>query len=1761
MITCYKTHFRVLGMAIIFAVNTSKAQTNIPVNTIVTQDFNSMTTGLTLPASWRVSAAGAGLTSTWATGVTTVTQAANSGNPATGGAYNWGTTAGIDRAVGFMASGSYATPNAVMAFYRNTTGATVTTLTISFMVERYKANTSNANLSFFSSTDGAAWTPRTAGDIPAGIFATGTAAFTFSQPRSFFRTVTITGLNIPNNGDVYFRWVFNDATAATAQGLGLDNVSIYAGTATPVILAQLRDSLSFDNVLPNQANPDDQLRYTTKIKNTGSGDANSVVLTQPAPTNTTLVPGSVKTSALARDESYTTGLNTPLNIAAPGVLTNDYGIPSPAVASFGPTANSSAYAAGAAGLSDNGGALTVNTNGSFTYTPPSPTFAGIDKFSYKASNGNAPDNDAIVIITVGTPPSATNDAYNVVGNIRINPTGTQNLLNNDGGGGLSVTAVNGSAANVGAMFTTANGSNITVYANGDFVYNPGPGFDGPESFTYTVDNGFGAPQTATVNITISGMVWFIANGGAAGDGRLTAPFNSIGAFQALNNGTGNNPNNNDNIFIYESATSYVGSVALALRTGQRLIGQDATTALSAITGLTPAAYSDPFPVMDATAGQTTTLTTTVAATNAITLGSGNTIRGLTVGNTTGAKIFGNAFGTVTIGDNTSPDVTLNGTGQALNLTTGTFAATTGFVSVVSTNSGSQGITLAAVTGTASFGSTTISGSTTQGILVGTTTANINFGNTSVTGGTDGVSLQNNSAGTRTFGTLNITSTGANTSFLHAVGGGATVAGVTTISNGAGAGIDIQNSATAVSFGATTITKSGAGTAVNINGTNGNVTFAGVTLGTSGTRLTDAAVVITGGTGTYNFGTTSIFTNGVTAFSATNADGTINTTSGTIDATGGSAIVISGPAGLTTLGMTLTTVNSNGGTNNVSFVNCGGTATLNGGTLTGTAAGATFNVNGGTVGITYNGGITQAANAVMVNIIGGHSTGAITFQTGTLSATNGTGLQFDNADGVYNFNGTTTLNGGNAGIDILNGSTGTFSFSANTSITNPSGTAFNLTGATASNANVTYSGNISTNTVLAVNIDNHDAGTITFQTGNITGTVQGISVMNCAAGTVNFNNPTISLTTGGNTAVNLATNTSSAINFASAAGGNGLDISTSTGTGFNATGGGTITVTGTGNTITKSSTGTAININSTNAGAGGINFASVNVTGGAGQAINITTSTGTKSLGDVDVARGGGGTGIFATAAGTLNTTTGSINSGNQVAIDIDNTVLGMVLERVDVNGAATGIDLNTTTGSFTINGTGTTNGSGGTIQNISQRGVQLISASNITLKNIQLTNANLNDAAAPIVDLGSASEEPAFPSASAANGAIYLSAVLTVALDNIDISGTIAQMGITGVNVSNFTMNNSTITNAGDGSFVAGGGIFEDAIRMANLSGICSITNSTFTFSETNTMDVFNRDVNLTLTIDNCSFNDTQTISSGGATNGNGEGGFQFRSFSSAAGVPVSNIRIKNSNFLRIRTQAIQTFASSDCILNIDITNNTINSQTDIGAGIDINGDQNSQVNFNVIGNPLIASRGGAAVNITAFLDANVMGRVNDNTNINPNGTGAGGSGVRAVAQETSSIIIEVKNNNITMAAGNNSTPIDMQARFQSARLDAIIDNNNLSSDPAAVADINIVAGSSLAGETNQVYVYFHHNDVIAAGPTNKIRLRVSDLDATTNPLMFLQGFIDGGSGIEDDAVATWNGNLNTPVVTTATVAVSLTGTATGPASGTALAPTNPFPI
>ena len=707
-------------------------------------------------------------------------------------------------------------------------------------------------------------------------------------------------------------------------------------------------------------------------------------------------------------------------------------------------------------------------------------------------NDSVDTNTTLVPGSVNTQPIALDDSYNVIGNVRIQPNAAQGLLANDRdpdtGNNTGLTAS-------GPTTTTQNG-NITINGDGSFSYNPAPGFAGTDTVTYTVTDTGGKTDTAVATFLVgngtstpgTNVVWFVnPSAPSGGDGRLTNPFNCYTGVAAscFSQTAADDPG--DIIFLFNG--SHTGGNALLAN--QKLVGQGASDTLANIAGLTVPTGSDALPATNSTPSGVTITTTNV---NAVPLPTGATntplLRGFTVGNTgTGTKISGTNFGTLTAGNNTTPDVILNGTGQALNLSTGTFAATSAFASVTTTSSGAQGINLAGIAGTVAFNGTQVSNSTTQGILIGTTTADINFGNTIVTAGSDAVSFQNNSSGTRTFGALTATAGGTGIAFNHGAGGGnVTVNNLSTLTSGSGNTIDIQNqaSSTTVNFtGGATLTKTAGGTGVNLNTDNGNVTFGGtLTIGTSGARFPATAVTITGGTtGVFNLGTVSIFTNGFAGITATNADGTLNVTAGTVDVNAASALNIDGPAGITTLGITLGTVNSTGGTNNVSLVDVGGSVTLSGGALSG-ATGASFLVGAGTASITFNGTITNnTARAVDVQ---GHTGGTVAFG-GAITSNGGQGVFLNNNTGAtINFTGGLSLSTGvNAAFTATGG--GTVSATQNnTTIVNTlattTATALNVTSTTIGASGLTFR-----------SITSNGAGTADGIILNNTGTTAGLTV--------------------------------------------------------------------------------------------------------------------------------------------------------------------------------------------------------------------------------------------------------------------------------------------------------------------------------------------------------------------------------------------------------------------------------------------------------------------------------------------------------------------------------------------------------------------------------------------------------------------------------------------------------------------------------------------
>jgi len=106
---------------------------------------------------------------------------------------------------------------------------------------------------------------------------------------------------------------------------------------------------------------------------------------------------SGNTPPVAVDDGYATNEGTELPIAAPGVLGNDTdadGDPLTAILNIDPS----------------NGTLTLNSDGSFTYTP-STNFTGPDTFTYHANDGTDDSNIATVTITVNPrkdPPVANN---------------------------------------------------------------------------------------------------------------------------------------------------------------------------------------------------------------------------------------------------------------------------------------------------------------------------------------------------------------------------------------------------------------------------------------------------------------------------------------------------------------------------------------------------------------------------------------------------------------------------------------------------------------------------------------------------------------------------------------------------------------------------------------------------------------------------------------------------------------------------------------------------------------------------------------------------------------------------------------------------------------------------------------------------------------------------------------------------------------------------------------------------------------------------------------------------------------------------------------------------------------------------------------------------------------------------------------------------------------------------------------------------------
>jgi hypothetical protein len=528
------------------------------------------------------------------------------------------------------------------------------------------------------------------------------------------------------------------------------------------------------------------------------------------------------------------------------------------------------------------GSVTQPTNGTvvvtgggtgLTYKPGlnycnDPPGTSPDTFTYALTPGGSTATVSVKVTCVNDPPAnVVNRSHAVTGNVRIQVAAPSLLagVTDVEGDSFSATAV--------ASGTTANGGNYTISAAGGYAYNPPPGYEGSDSFSYQVCD-TGSPvacASANVDLTISGMLWFLDNSAsAAGNGRLTSPFNSLAGFNAVNDGVGNHPAAGEVIFIDRlTATDYTGP--LTLQNTQKVLGKGASVSIATFAGITLAADSDPLPT---TGGTKPKITTTTGTVNGINLASGNTLRGLEVGNTTGVGIFGTSFGTLTVSE-----TSVTGSGQALGLSTGSFASGSSF-DVVSSSSGASGISLTTVGGDVTIPAGTLTGSTGTELAINGGAGSFSYGGSITNSAARAVSIQNKTGGTVTVSGAVTDTVGTGTGVLLSSNTGATItfSGGLTLSTGANAALSATDGGSVNVTGTGNTLTTTTGTALNV---------ANTTIGASGLNFRSVSVDGNDSVPTNGIVLNNTGSSGGLSISGTGSAGT----GGTIQDTSGDAILL------------------------------------------------------------------------------------------------------------------------------------------------------------------------------------------------------------------------------------------------------------------------------------------------------------------------------------------------------------------------------------------------------------------------------------------------------------------------------------------------------------------------------------------------------------------------------------------------------------------------------------------------------------------------------------------------------------------------------------------------------------------------------------------------------------------------------------------------------------------------------------------------------
>jgi len=162
------------------------------------------------------------------------------------------------------------------------------------------------------------------------------------------------------------------------------------------------------------------------------------------------------------------------------------------------------------------GAVAITHSGADLSYTPDGDYNGADSFTYTISDGNGGTDTATVSITVdpvNDDPTANNDSFSVDEDSGAN---TLDVLDND-----TCAPDTGETLTITGVTQGTHGAVAITHSGADLTYDPDTDYSGADSFTYTISDGNGGTDTATVSMTVTALARWTVTPSAGAHGSIS----------------------------------------------------------------------------------------------------------------------------------------------------------------------------------------------------------------------------------------------------------------------------------------------------------------------------------------------------------------------------------------------------------------------------------------------------------------------------------------------------------------------------------------------------------------------------------------------------------------------------------------------------------------------------------------------------------------------------------------------------------------------------------------------------------------------------------------------------------------------------------------------------------------------------------------------------------------------------------------------------------------------------------------------------------------------------------------------------------------------------------------------------------------------------------------------------------------------------------------------------------------------------------------